>query len=319
VLDKALEKIDTREFLEYFGGCSHFSQNGEWINCSCPFHQDKNPSFGMHSKTKIWNCFSGCGGGDAISFIQKARDTSRLEAIRKIYEFAANVFEDEDYDPERLQKKIKSLLVIEKELELPEYNPSIIEQWRYIHPYMMNRGFTEPRIYHNFKCGYSREHDRLTFPIFFLDRLVGVQGRRVDNQKPKYMPIPGYEFKQGKLIFNLCPEYDRVLIVEGILDCIRMWSYGALNTVSIFSSHMSDEQAKIILDNFNEVVLWLDRDEAGTKGILNAINKLGGNIKIWVAGYYKNKTDPAEHSLQESMMVRSNIISSTKWLVQRRL
>src|SRR5688500_6624664 len=39
----------------------------------CPFHEDKDPSFGINQQTNVWNCQAGCGGGDVFNFIAKVK------------------------------------------------------------------------------------------------------------------------------------------------------------------------------------------------------------------------------------------------------
>lgn len=39
-----------------------------WINCRCPFHEDRSPSFGIHLETGRWKCQASCGHGDAFDF-----------------------------------------------------------------------------------------------------------------------------------------------------------------------------------------------------------------------------------------------------------
>ena len=57
---------------------------------NCPFHDDKNPSFGIWEEAGQWKwkCHAGCGGGDAIDFIQVALSISQNEAIQRFKQMA---------------------------------------------------------------------------------------------------------------------------------------------------------------------------------------------------------------------------------------
>ena len=57
---------------------------------NCPFHDDKNPSFGIWEEGGKWSwkCHAGCGGGDEVEFIQIALGISLTEAIHKFKEMA---------------------------------------------------------------------------------------------------------------------------------------------------------------------------------------------------------------------------------------
>ena len=41
-----------------------------WMTSKCPLHEDKNPSFSFNLNGG-WNCFAGCGKGDASDLAEK--------------------------------------------------------------------------------------------------------------------------------------------------------------------------------------------------------------------------------------------------------
>jgi DNA primase len=52
----------------------------------CPFHQEKTPSFSVHSSRQFFHCF-GCGAsGDVFSFVQKIENITFPESVRLIAE-----------------------------------------------------------------------------------------------------------------------------------------------------------------------------------------------------------------------------------------
>lgn len=67
----------------------HFGLEGEPSkSCRCPFHDDSNASFSVTPDGQLWNCFAGCGGGDAVTFIERAAGLSRTDAIRQLKKLA---------------------------------------------------------------------------------------------------------------------------------------------------------------------------------------------------------------------------------------
>ncbi len=56
--------------------------------CRCPFHEDRSASLSVSKDGLLFNCFAGCGKGDAIDFLQLATGLSRTEACKKFIELA---------------------------------------------------------------------------------------------------------------------------------------------------------------------------------------------------------------------------------------
>lgn len=62
-----------------------FNANGKKeVLCLCPFHEDREPSLSINLESGLYNCFGGCGGGNAIQFIEKLYNVSFDEAVSKI-------------------------------------------------------------------------------------------------------------------------------------------------------------------------------------------------------------------------------------------
>lgn len=54
---------------------------------SCPFHEEKTPSFSVNSERGLYRCF-GCGeGGDVISYLKKKHDMSFREAMNYLEDY----------------------------------------------------------------------------------------------------------------------------------------------------------------------------------------------------------------------------------------
>lgn len=65
IYDEILNSSNIQSILEYYGIQVHKNK------CTCPFHNDKNPSMSIHQNKGIAKCFACGAGGNAISFIQK--------------------------------------------------------------------------------------------------------------------------------------------------------------------------------------------------------------------------------------------------------
>ena len=59
-------------------------------NARCMFHDDKNPSFGIFQRNAqwFWKCQAGCGHGDEIHFLAKAKGIDVKDALKEFLRMA---------------------------------------------------------------------------------------------------------------------------------------------------------------------------------------------------------------------------------------
>lgn len=57
-------------------------------NACCPFHNEKNPSFWFNTTNGMWKCESGCGSGNATTFLSRLENIDNQEAWAKLCELA---------------------------------------------------------------------------------------------------------------------------------------------------------------------------------------------------------------------------------------
>jgi DNA primase len=71
--------------LEKLGIKSISTNSAGYLVCCCPFHQEKNPSFNIHSIDGHFKCHScGVSGGDVIDFYQKKTGAKFIDAIKEL-------------------------------------------------------------------------------------------------------------------------------------------------------------------------------------------------------------------------------------------
>lgn len=57
-------------------------------NACCPFHNERNPSFWFNTTNGMWKCETGCGSGNATSFLAKIENIDTQEAWAKLCKLA---------------------------------------------------------------------------------------------------------------------------------------------------------------------------------------------------------------------------------------
>ena len=132
---------------------------------------------------------------------------------------------------------------------------------------------TEPR---------PRFRNRLMFPILdAAGRNVGFGGRLLGPGEPKYLnssesPV----FAKGKMLYglnrarNAIRRADRVLIVEGYFDALRLMSSGLEETVAPMGTSLTEGQALLLKKYTRNAFLLYDSDAPGLKATFRAGDEL---------------------------------------------
>lgn len=119
------------------------TKSGTNYTASCPFHEDRNPSFSVHPGKQIYKCFS-CGrGGNVFSFLQEIEGISFVEAVRKAAE-SSNIALDERFFHQRNDAKHQQehLLIAlhQRVMEFYHYYLMNTVNGEEAHAYLTNRG-----------------------------------------------------------------------------------------------------------------------------------------------------------------------------------
>ena len=131
--------------------------------------------------------------------------------------------------------------------------------------------------------------DRVMFPILDLrGNVIAFGGRIMGDGKPKYLNTSDtMVFKKSNNLFALNfaknKKSDQIILAEGYMDVIALHQAGFTETVATLGTALTREQARIIKNYTNEVVIAYDSDEAGQKASARAINilrEIGLAIKI---------------------------------------
>lgn len=123
-----------------------------------------------------------------------------------------------------------------------------------------------------------RFRNRLIFPILDLGgRHAGFGGRVLGSGEPKYLnSAESGVFAKGQLLYNLnqaklsARRDDRLYIVEGYFDVIRLAEAGVESVVAPLGTALTDEQAGLVTRYTKNVFLLYDSDKAGQKATFRA-------------------------------------------------
>lgn len=128
----------------------------------------------------------------------------------------------------------------------------------------------------------ARFRGRLMIPIFdFGGHGIGFGGRVIGAGEPKYLNSPETPvFSKGKVLYGLnwarnnIRREDRVLVVEGYFDVIRLMMAGVETVVAPMGTALTDAQALALRRYTRNAYLLYDSDRAGLKATFRSGDEL---------------------------------------------
>ncbi len=129
----------------------------------------------------------------------------------------------------------------------------------------------------------DRFNSRIIFPVNNISGdPIAFGGRIIKESKlAKYINSPETEFyKKGSMIFNLdkakaCrSETNEVIIVEGYMDVVSVYSSGIKNVIANSGTALTDRQINLIWKFFSNPIICLDGDKSGQDAALRIAEKL---------------------------------------------
>lgn len=152
-----------------------------------------------------------------------------------------------------------------------------------------SKGFTSDEMVDIGLCNkkdkfiYDTFRNRIMFPIHdTLGNVVGFSGRIYNGEdESKYVNSKeSVIFKKGKLLYNYkramnyARDKKQIIVVEGFMDVIRLWTIGVRNVVATMGTAITKEHADLIRRLSKNVILCFDGDKAGEKATVSAIEML---------------------------------------------
>lgn len=281
-----IEELKFQLFVNGTRLFGHIKDGGDNIMVSCPIHKDgqeKKPSCGIHKQSGVVHCFT-CGYSVTMS------------------EMISNVFGYNDYGvfgKSWLKKNFTEVAVEErkdididlsrKELKREYYSyvpESVLDQYRYIHPYMYKRGLNDDTII-TYDIGYDKETDCITFPV--RDRYGNCLFVARRSVHEKYFNYPVGQQKPLYGIYEMENSTSSVFVCESIFNALSLHQIG-YEALALNGTGSKDQIELLRRLPVRSIVLCLDNDDAGIKGMSKIANAIR-NDKLLYTVTYKDKRD----------------------------
>jgi DNA primase len=273
-------------------------QRGKQINC--PFHEDKTPSMQVYEDKGLLYCHSSnCKNGgkhiDQIEIIQQKENCTKHEAIKK----AQSMINDEllmmSKKPMKpmLMEEIPALSVVEVDCQeiFTKLQRSFIKSEK-AQQYANSRNINHPKLAIGYNSLAGNVCNALRNCIVFAlknhqNEIVSLYGRNISSESGSEDNNKHYYTANRKgLYHNANKETTTLIITESIIDSATIQVHTAYETLALFGTNGYNQEHETLLkslSNLQEIIFFLDGDEAGRKAIDNlklTINNALPNVKL---------------------------------------
>ncbi len=272
-----------------------------------------------------------------FSNFDKKKDL-RFQTYKNIFKEYSNYFHQQLFNSDNkesleylLKRNLKKSIIEEFQLGYVPWQNNFYED--------LVKKYSEEEInltglyYKNDKTGKftDRFNSRVIFPVKNITGEPIAFGGRIirENKLAKYINSPETEFyKKGNVIFNLDKakdtrsETDEVLIVEGYMDVLSVYSSGVKNVIANSGTALTERQISLIWKFFSNPIICLDGDESGQRAALRIAEKLFPLINERNKIYFSimpEGTDPDDYIKQKgkdglvNLLKEKEIIQSFIW------
>ena len=316
----------------------------------CPFHNDHSPSLSVSPDKQIYRCFTCLASGNVITFVQNYENLSFVEAVKKVADKIGHHLDVDTkqtrvnhkyYEMMDLSNKIfinnmnsslgkeaKDYLINERKLTediIKEFNIGLALKDNKLNKVLTRKGYSEKEIL-DMSLGVKSDNElidmfrnRITFPITSDKGEIIAYSARIFHNEDASKYINSKEsiiFKKGSIFYN----YDKcrlealktktVIIVEGQMDAIRVYSSGIKNVIATMGTALTSEHIKLLKRLNSKVILMMDNDDAGEKSTLSngeALIKEGIDVSVV---RLSGEKDPDSYIIKNGVESFTNLIKN---------
>jgi len=198
-------------------------KQGRELECPCPFHEDRSPSFYVNLQTGAWICHAGCGHGSFLQLMQRFQ----VQGIG-------------------IPKKKSKKSLVDMGLDYlvrRGFSPTVLESWKVV--WNSDVGGAEFPI-------WDAEQ-----------KFLGYLWRMPEGALPKYRHMPQLPRSKLLFGAHRLQDRKEVILTEGPLDAIWIQEVGMPGLAMLGAYLAEDQIRLLASWRTQKVVLCLDNDEAG--------------------------------------------------------
>ncbi len=269
-----------------------------YIECGCPFHDhNRKDNFRVDLVTGKMTCMHRkcLSGGNIVQYVMKIRGISNAEAVRYL---TNKYISDREVSMQYTHKPVThSDYIVVRKTQLPELSYELSKDNGFEMPLPVfltqTKKFPETLLLEagcrevSGTCIDKKFLYRAVFPVEdHSGRRIGLVGRRyiektINGQESNYSKWSS-NFESGYILYNLHRVLQRgtseLIIVEGVLDVLRLRQYGYDNAIAMFGNSLSQGQLYLLMNFFQKdtkIILFRDKDLVGYKSNISNLQRLG--------------------------------------------
>ncbi|MDO8498532.1 MAG: DNA primase [bacterium] len=220
-LDLIKQKINIVDLIQEY---LPLKKSGVNFKASCPFHQEKTPSFMVSPERGIWHCFGCQKGGDIFKFLMEKEGVEFPEALETLAKKAGVTLRNQRskvkdqrvrmFEANQKACQFYHYLLTEHQLgkraleylhkrgltdkTIKDFNLGYApNSWDSLTKFLKKKGFSGQELEEvglvvpSRNGGYDRFRGRITFPLVDLkNQVIGFAGRILEAGGPKYINTP---------------------------------------------------------------------------------------------------------------------------------
>ena len=292
IIDKV---IGASNIVELIGETVSLTKKGSHYVGKCPFHNEKTPSFTVYPNNGTYKCF-GCGKqGGIIKFLQERDGLTFVEAIKELGKRYGVEVKDSPETTEETKTRMHKESLLAANAIVDKFYVQQFKESKEAQTYAFNRWGEDFCISKGIgyapkfgkalaglhvtresldelgllnKGGYDLYQDRVVIPIRDkYGKVIGFTARAMDDKQPKYLnSADSALFHKSQVLFGINDAWkqaikvDKMFLVEGAPDCMRLHSIGVENTVAALGSAWSKDHFVQIKKYANKVCFLPDDD-----------------------------------------------------------
>ncbi len=311
------------DIVDVIGDYIRLKRSGSGFVGLCPFHDEKTPSFSVSPSRQTYHCFGCGQGGDLFSFVMQRENLSFREALELLarragVELSRDGGRQRDRNLYDVMEKACSFYRSELEREGREGGRAAAyldrreisrEAWRDFElgfapkgwdglwkrltaeGFSFREAFDAGLVLEGRTGPYDRFRERIIFPVRDISgRLQAFGGRLVEGDGAKYVNSPEgalYSKRRSLYLIGRAKEAarsrDRLILVEGYMDAIRLHLGGFEETVASLGTSLTEEQAALVRRLTDLCYICYDSDAAGQDAAVRGmyvLRKAGLDVRV---------------------------------------